>query len=117
MFKLLQGGTVLIHGEGDRITPTVTDILLQDDRIALIEKEIAPPANADIVDCTGKIISPGFVDSHRHLWQTMLKGLFGNAQFMPYLSISKGSTLKKAFLNMVLKLIVSHCSQLAYHTR
>ena len=50
------------------------DILIIGDRIA----EIAPSISADdcdIVDATGMIASPGFVDTHRHVWQTQLKGV------------------------------------------
>ncbi len=50
------------------------DILIVDDRIA----EIAPSISADdaeIVDASGMIASSGFVDTHRHTWQTQLKGV------------------------------------------
>ncbi|MEX2693025.1 amidohydrolase family protein [Rhizobium mongolense] len=30
---------------------------------------------ADVVDCTGKIVMPGMVNTHTHLFQTLLKGL------------------------------------------
>lgn len=90
MSKLLKGGVVLIHGENDdKITPNKTDILIQDDRIIEISADITPPKGCDVLDCTDKIISPGFVDTHHHLWQTMLKGLFGNAQLVPYIAVSK----------------------------
>jgi 5-methylthioadenosine/S-adenosylhomocysteine deaminase len=50
------------------------DILIVGDRIA----EVAPSISADdaeVVDATGMIASPGFVDTHRHTWQTQLKGV------------------------------------------
>lgn len=88
MSKLLKGGVVLVHGANDSITPTKTDILIQGDRIARLEANISPPEGCEVIDCTDKIISPGFVDAHHHMWQTMLKGLFGNAQFLEYLAVS-----------------------------
>lgn len=30
---------------------------------------------ADVVDCTGQVVLPGFVNTHTHLFQTLLKGL------------------------------------------
>lgn len=89
MAKLLKGGVVLVHGANDSITPTKADILIQGGRIAALEANISPPQDCEVIDCTDKIISPGFVDSHHHMWQTMLKGLFGNAQFLEYLAVSK----------------------------
>ena len=95
MSKLLQGGTVLLLGENDIVSPTKADILIQGDRMVRIEQGIVPAADCDVVDCTNKIISPGFIDTHHHLWQTMLKGLFGNEQFIPYLAIGKCSYVKR----------------------
>lgn len=50
------------------------DILIVNDRIA----EVAPSieaGDAEIVNAAGMIASPGFVDTHRHVWQTQLKGV------------------------------------------
>lgn len=89
---LLKGGTVLIHGDKDKITPTKTDILVEGNRITKIETNIDTPTDGcNLIDCTDKIISPGFVDTHHHVWQSPLKGLFGDMAFLPYFAISSFS--------------------------
>jgi hypothetical protein len=36
-------------------------------------------------DCTDKIISAGFVDTHHHTWQSLLKGRHANQTLMQYM--------------------------------
>lgn len=43
-----------------------TDILLADGRIAAIGKNISAPANARVIDGTGKYVTPGIIDTHSH---------------------------------------------------
>ncbi|KAJ5613425.1 hypothetical protein N7510_006619 [Penicillium lagena] len=85
--KLLRGGIVLIHGEKDDVFPELADILIEGDRISKIEASILAPPGCHVIDCTDKIISPGFVDTHRHVWQSPLKGFFGDTALFPYLAI------------------------------
>ena len=69
---LLKGGTVLVH-EGEHVkTLKNTDVLIAGDRIAKIGHDITLPTGGRLVDCSGKIISPGFVDTHHHLWQSQV---------------------------------------------
>jgi dihydropyrimidinase len=54
---------------GTLITATDTfdaDILIEDEKIALIGKDLQHP-KADVVDATGKLIMPGGIDPHVHL--------------------------------------------------
>ncbi|KAF2119313.1 hypothetical protein BDV96DRAFT_683937 [Lophiotrema nucula] len=81
---LLKNGVALIHDSDNHVVPTKTDILIQNDRIAKIEKDIEPDA-AEVIDCTDKIISPGFIDTHRHGWQTQLKGRHANELLLAYM--------------------------------
>lgn len=56
--------------------------------IAKIEKDIKLPsasANTKVVDCSGKIISPGFINTHAHLWQTHAKGKHPNDTLTDYM--------------------------------
>lgn len=67
---LLQNGTVLTH-DGDRVIVLKEhDILIVGNTICEIGQRLSLPDGSRVMDCTGKIISPGFIDTHHHLWQT-----------------------------------------------
>ena len=78
---LLKGGTVLSVDPdiGDR---TTGDVLIEDDKIVAVEANI--DADAEVVDCTGKIVIPGFVDTHRHTWETAIRNSAPNATLDDY---------------------------------
>ena len=48
------------------------DILIDGEQIGAVGRSLAVE-NADIIDATGMIAIPGFVDTHRHVWQTQLR--------------------------------------------
>ena len=75
---LLKGGTVLIHGDDDKISPVHTDILIETDRITNIGHGIEVPKDCEVIDCNGKLVSPGFIETHHHVWQAAMKGLFSD---------------------------------------
>lgn len=50
------------------------DLLVIDDRIVDIGVAIEVPENAESIDATGLVIVPGFIDTHRHMWETTLRG-------------------------------------------
>jgi cytosine/adenosine deaminase-related metal-dependent hydrolase len=71
---LLQGGTVLAH-EGDRVKVLCNhDILIVGNRIEDIGQGLTLPDRSAVrvIDCQGKIVSPGFIDTHHHLWQSQV---------------------------------------------
>ncbi|MCF8031647.1 MAG: dihydroorotase [Desulfarculaceae bacterium] len=43
------------------------DLLLAKGRVEAIGGKIAPPNNAKVIDCAGKVVAPGFIDLHVHL--------------------------------------------------
>lgn len=62
-------------------------VLVDGDRIAGLYEGAAPnglPNNTEVVDCAGKIISPGFIDTHRHGWQTAFKTIGSNTSLAEY---------------------------------
>ena len=51
------------------------DVLVTGDRIAAVGPQLAVPADGVEVDASGGIVLPGMIDTHRHMWQTALRGL------------------------------------------
>ena len=60
MSVLIRG--VRLYGEGDRV-----DVLVDDGQIADIGAGLKIPDTADVIDATGQVLLPGFVDLHTHL--------------------------------------------------
>jgi imidazolonepropionase-like amidohydrolase len=60
---LIRNATVLTVTHG---TLQNTDVLLRNGKIAAIGKNLNAPANARIIDATGKYILPGIIDCHSH---------------------------------------------------
>jgi len=49
------------------------DVCLEDDRIAAVGQGL-DGSGACIIEATGKLVLPGFVDVHNHLWQALIRG-------------------------------------------
>jgi len=60
----LKGGTVLTITQG--VIPNGT-VLIQNGKIAAFGKDITIPLGVRVIDCTGKFIMPGIIDSHTHI--------------------------------------------------
>jgi cytosine/adenosine deaminase-related metal-dependent hydrolase len=83
---VLKGGKVLVHDAHDDIQVLEADVLIENNLIAKISPGIDDVADAEVIDCHMKIISPGFVDTHHHLWQTQLKGRHANELLLEYMA-------------------------------
>ncbi|KAJ5170038.1 Amidohydrolase 1 [Penicillium coprophilum] len=83
---LLQGGTLLVHEVDERVVARQLDLLIDGNNIVKIEEKIdVNEESVKIINCDGKIVSPGFVSTHHHLWQTQLKGQHGNHTLLEYI--------------------------------
>ena len=51
------------------------DVLIDGNRISKIGRDLSGYRHATVIDATNKILSPGFVNMHTHLYQNMLKGM------------------------------------------
>jgi len=51
------------------------DVLVVGERIEAVGPGLAVPEGTVEIDASGGILMPGMVDTHRHMWQTALRGL------------------------------------------
>ncbi|KAI0355291.1 Metallo-dependent hydrolase, partial [Trametes cingulata] len=83
---LLKGGKVatFVHGE-DAPRVYEADVLVEGNTITRIDKNIQREKGVEIIDCTNKWITPGFVDTHRHVFQTVMRASHGKYVVKPSL--------------------------------
>ncbi|KPI45469.1 5-methylthioadenosine/S-adenosylhomocysteine deaminase [Cyphellophora attinorum] len=60
------------------IDPTIgiqenCDVFIHNGTIEAVQQGIKAPEGVDVIDGSNCIVSPGFVDTHRHTWQTQLR--------------------------------------------
>ena len=65
--------TVLTMDDTHRIEQDA-DLLISADRISAVGKNLAVPEGTVEIDATGGILMPGMIDTHRHMWQTAMRG-------------------------------------------
>jgi cytosine/adenosine deaminase-related metal-dependent hydrolase len=78
---LIRGGHVLSVDPAIGDLPT-GDILIEDDKIVAVQPEIS--ADAEVIDAAGFLVIPGFVDTHRHTWETAIRNVAPNATLDTY---------------------------------
>ena len=79
---LLKGGCVLTFDQalGDF---EKADVLIEGKKIVAVGRNLAA-ANANVIDATGTIVLPGFIDTHHHLYQALLRNIQGNGLLADY---------------------------------
>ncbi|MEU8019048.1 amidohydrolase family protein [Micromonospora parva] len=70
---VFRNGLVLTMDDAHTVLPGA-DVLVVGDRIAEVGVGLTAPDDALEIDATGGILMPGMVDTHRHLWQTAMRG-------------------------------------------
>src|SRR5690606_41410550 len=59
------------------------DVLIEGSKIAAVGPDLEAD-DAEIIDVTGDIVIPGFIDTHRHTWETAIRGSAPNATLDDY---------------------------------
>ncbi|KAI1848135.1 hypothetical protein JX265_005868 [Neoarthrinium moseri] len=87
--KVLSGGTIIAFDQDAESLQVIRhgSLLIDKDRITSVFDASSPivvPPGAEVIDCTNKIITPGFIDTHRHGWQTVFKTMGSNTTLAEY---------------------------------
>ncbi|MFF4874820.1 amidohydrolase family protein [Micromonospora sp. NPDC000668] len=70
---VFRNGLVLTMDDARTVLPGA-DVLVIGDRIAEVGVGLTAPDDALEIDATDGILMPGMVDTHRHMWQTAMRG-------------------------------------------
>jgi cytosine/adenosine deaminase-related metal-dependent hydrolase len=85
---LLRGATLLaMDGQSDE--PFVGDLLVEGELIAAIAPRLQVD-DAQLIEASGMVMCPGFVDTHRHTWQTPLHGVRTDWNLLDYMTYIRG---------------------------
>ena len=119
---MIDGGATILTGgvivDGTGAAPFAGDVVLRNGRIAAIEKSNLGKSTAGgheyrVVDCTGLVVAPGFIDAHSHsdlqvlrnatekVLQGVTSEVVGNCGFSPYPMPEDGEVLR-SFANGIL---------------
>lgn len=69
----------------DRGVLSETDVLIRGTTIAAVGQRLAAPPHASVIDAGGGLLLPGFVDTHRHMWQSAFRGVGADWTLANYL--------------------------------
>src|SRR5262249_47072056 len=82
---LIKGGCVLTLdravGDFER-----ADVLIEGGKISAVRANIGAP-DAEVIDAARMIVMPGFVDTHRHMWQGILRNVLPDGSLDDYIAI------------------------------
>jgi cytosine/adenosine deaminase-related metal-dependent hydrolase len=87
---LIRGGCVLSldRAVGDF---EQADVLIEGKKISAVKPNISAPG-AQVIDASKCIVAPGFVDTHRHMWQGFLRNVLPDGSLDDYIA-----TVQKKF--------------------
>ena len=92
---LLKGGVVLTMdprlGDFEK-----ADVLIEGSKIAAVGPNL-PADGASSIDASSMIVMPGFVDTHRHIWQGQLRNVLPNGRLDPDYFRDIGTSARNAY--------------------
>jgi cytosine/adenosine deaminase-related metal-dependent hydrolase len=62
------------------------DVLVEGKKIAAVKPNISAP-NAQVIDASKCVVMPGFVDTHRHMWEGFLRNSLPDGSLADYIAL------------------------------
>ena len=118
--KILQNGTVISWDDQTKSMKTLhnASILIVNDMIAAIANsidELSASPDAMVIDVSGMIVTPGFVNTHCHMWQTAFRSMAPDifiAQYFGWLSQMGAATKSFSGSDIYFSCLEGYCEGL-----
>lgn len=86
----IRGGTVIVV-KADSVSAQRLDLRFADSgRITELAPDLPAVAGETVIDASGMIVMPGLIDSHRHSWQALMRGISTDQTVVEYRSLARG---------------------------
>ena len=84
-YILIQGGRVLTM-DASQTEPIAADVLIKGSKIVEIGPNLQDkaPGKIEVIDARGKLVMPGLIDNHWHMWQGLIPGVSADDTFGEY---------------------------------
>ena len=70
---VFRNATVLTMDDAHTVLDNA-DVLVSGERVAAVGHNLDVPEGTAEIDAAGGIVMPGMIDTHRHMWQTAMRG-------------------------------------------
>ncbi|MFI5935868.1 amidohydrolase family protein [Actinoplanes sp. NPDC051494] len=93
---LFRNATVVTMDDAHTVL-TGADVLVIGETIAGIGTGLTAPEGATVIDASGGILMPGMIDTHRHMWQTAMRGYGADwslTQYFVWYYLEHGKTFR-----------------------
>ncbi len=72
---LIKNADIVVTMNSGRAELPVCDILITDGVISAIGANLAVPEGADIINAVGCVVTPGLINTHHHMFQSLVRGV------------------------------------------
>lgn len=74
---LIRNARVIVTMDGARSEPEGSSILIENGAITAIGPDLAAPSGAELIEAAGLIVTPGLINTHHHLYQSLTRAVPG----------------------------------------
>lgn len=86
MGKILIKGGLVLSMATDKPDLRITDVLIKENQIEQIMKDIPEDGVDKVIDASGKVVMPGLINCHNHAAMVLLRGYCDDLRLMEWLS-------------------------------